>query len=43
MGGLSCGYLGAHLEPHLPDKALRLLLASLAIGVGALHALQALL
>ncbi|WP_333754151.1 sulfite exporter TauE/SafE family protein [Streptomyces sp. IBSBF 3352] len=43
--GLSCGaggLLGAHLQPHLPETTLRLLLGTLATGVGALYAVQVL-
>ncbi|GGX95422.1 sulfite exporter TauE/SafE family protein [Streptomyces fructofermentans] len=39
-GGLLGGYLGARLQPHLPETALRLLLGTLATGVGALYAAQ---
>ncbi|MGW1271734.1 TSUP family transporter [Streptomyces sp. NPDC002491] len=42
LGGLGGGYLGARLQPRLPETALRLLLAALATGIGALYALQAL-
>ncbi|MFJ7592998.1 TSUP family transporter [Streptomyces sp. NPDC097617] len=42
LGGLIGGYLGARLQPHLPETALRLLLAALATTLGALYALQAL-
>ncbi|MFE6776532.1 sulfite exporter TauE/SafE family protein [Streptomyces sp. NPDC057702] len=41
-GGLLGGYLGARLQPRLPETALRLLLAALATGVGALYAGQTL-
>ncbi|MET9730338.1 sulfite exporter TauE/SafE family protein [Streptomyces sp. NPDC006458] len=41
-GGLVGGYLGARLQPHLPETALRLLLGTLATGVGALYAVQTL-
>lgn len=41
-GGLIGGYLGARLQPHLPDRALRLLLGTLATAVGALYAAQVL-
>lgn len=41
-GGLLGGYLGAHLQPRLPETALRLLLGTLATGVGALYAVQTL-
>ncbi|MFC8447750.1 TSUP family transporter [Kitasatospora sp. NPDC057223] len=42
LGGLAGGYLGARLQPRLPETALRMLLGGLAVGVGALYALQAL-
>ncbi|MEY7978001.1 TSUP family transporter [Streptomyces pilosus] len=41
-GGLLGGYLGARLQPRLPETALRLLLGTLATGVGALYAVQTL-
>ena len=41
-GGLIGGYLGARLQPHLPERALRILLGSLATAVGALYAAQTL-
>ncbi|MEU1125100.1 TSUP family transporter [Streptomyces sp. NPDC005899] len=41
-GGLLGGYLGARLQPRLPETALRLLLGTLAAAVGALYAVQAL-
>ncbi|HEY9372118.1 TSUP family transporter, partial [Streptomyces sp.] len=39
-GGLVGGYVGARLQPHLPEIALRLLLGTLATGVGTLYAVQ---
>ncbi|MET9639314.1 TSUP family transporter [Streptomyces virginiae] len=39
-GGLLGGHLGARLQPRLPETALRLLLAALAAGIGALYAVQ---
>ncbi|MFE6973033.1 TSUP family transporter [Streptomyces sp. NPDC057682] len=39
-GGLLGGYLGARLQPHLPEAALALLLATLATTIGALYAVQ---
>ncbi|MGW3865357.1 hypothetical protein ACWEDZ_28290 [Streptomyces sp. NPDC005047] len=37
------GYLGARLQPHLPETALRLLLGgALSTGLGALYAVLAL-
>lgn len=42
LGGLIGGYLGAHLQPRLPDTALRLLLGTLATVLGALYAAQSL-
>ncbi|MEV4033881.1 sulfite exporter TauE/SafE family protein [Streptomyces umbrinus] len=41
-GGLIGGYLGARLQPHLPERALRLLLGTLATALGALYAAQTL-
>ncbi|MFE1230638.1 sulfite exporter TauE/SafE family protein [Streptomyces sp. NPDC059442] len=42
VGGLVGGYLGARLQPRLPDRALRLLLGTLATALGALYAVQGL-
>ncbi|MEU8139646.1 sulfite exporter TauE/SafE family protein [Streptodolium elevatio] len=42
VGGLAGGYLGAVLQPRLPETALRYLLGSVAAGVGALYAFQGL-
>ncbi|MEU1212481.1 sulfite exporter TauE/SafE family protein [Streptomyces sp. NPDC005791] len=42
LGGLVGGYLGARLQPRLPETALRLLLGTLATGVGVLYTLQSL-
>ncbi|MEU6682794.1 TSUP family transporter [Streptomyces sp. NPDC046832] len=42
VGGLLGGYLGARLQPHLPERALRLLLGALATAIGALYAVQTL-
>ncbi|MYT79316.1 hypothetical protein YW3DRAFT_07152 [Streptomyces sp. MnatMP-M77] len=41
-GGLFGGFLGAHLQPRLPETALRLLLATLATSIGSLYAVQTL-
>ncbi|SMQ21741.1 hypothetical protein SAMN06272771_7668 [Streptomyces sp. Ag82_O1-12] len=41
-GGLIGGYLGARLQPHLPERALRVLLGTLAAAVGAVYAGQTL-
>jgi uncharacterized protein len=41
FGGLCGGYLGARLQSRLPERALRLLLGNLAIGIGALYIAQA--
>jgi hypothetical protein len=40
-GGLIGGYLGARLQPRLPETALRLLLGSLAVAVGLTYITQA--
>ncbi|MEO3786408.1 sulfite exporter TauE/SafE family protein [Actinocorallia sp. B10E7] len=37
LGGLLGGYLGARLQPRLPEKALRLLLGGLAVAVALLY------
>ncbi|RST04977.1 sulfite exporter TauE/SafE family protein [Streptomyces sp. WAC05374] len=42
LGGLVGGYLGARLQPHLPETALRFLLGTLAAALGALYAAQTL-
>ncbi|MFE9023936.1 TSUP family transporter [Streptomyces sp. NPDC007808] len=42
LGGLIGGYLGAHLQPRLPETPLRLLLGALATALGALYAVQSL-
>ncbi|WP_203185873.1 sulfite exporter TauE/SafE family protein [Streptomyces pratensis] len=41
LGGLCGGYLGAWLQPRLPETGLRLLLGVLALGIGLLYAVQA--
>jgi uncharacterized membrane protein YfcA len=41
LGGLCGGYLGASLQPHLPETALRVLLGLLAFGLAVLYATQA--
>ncbi|MFE2289652.1 TSUP family transporter [Streptomyces sp. NPDC059452] len=40
LGGLCGGYLGAYLQPRLPETALRLLLGVLALGIGGIYAVQ---
>jgi uncharacterized membrane protein YfcA len=40
LGGLVGGYLGAHMQPRLPETALRLLLGGLAVVLGGLYAVQ---
>jgi hypothetical protein len=42
LGGLIGGYLGAWLQPRVPDKALRLLLAAVAISLSGLYIAQSL-
>jgi uncharacterized membrane protein YfcA len=39
-GGLIGGYLGARLQPRLPERTLRLLLGSLATGLAGLYLVQ---
>lgn len=42
LGGLVGGYLGARLQPHVPERALRLLLGCLAVGIGVFYLIQGL-
>lgn len=42
LGGLIGGYLGAHLQPRLPEPVLRLLLGILATAFGGIYAVQGL-
>lgn len=41
LGGLVGGYVGARLQPHLPEALLRALLGTVAVGLAALYVLQA--
>ncbi|MEO9326110.1 sulfite exporter TauE/SafE family protein [Nocardioides sp. C4-1] len=41
LGGLVGGYLGATLQPHLPERALRVLLGVLALSLAGLYVVQA--
>jgi uncharacterized membrane protein YfcA len=41
IGGLIGGYLGALLQPSLPETALRLLIGFLAVAVGVVYLTQA--
>ena len=41
LGGLCGGYLGATLQPRLPERSLRTLLGLLAIGLALVYLLQA--
>lgn len=40
LGGLVGGYVGARLQPRLPEAALRLLLGVLALGLAAMYLAQ---
>ncbi|GAB2826519.1 sulfite exporter TauE/SafE family protein [Streptomyces chlorus] len=42
LGGLVGGYLGARLQPRLPEAMLRLTLGTLAVALGTLYAAQTL-
>lgn len=42
IGGLAGGYVGAHLQPRLPERSLRLVLGFLAICLAGVYAAQAL-
>jgi uncharacterized membrane protein YfcA len=41
VGGLAGGYVGAHLQPRLPERGLRLVLGGLAVALAILYAGQA--
>jgi len=41
-GGLFGGYLGAHLQPRLPEPVLRVLLGTLAMALGVAYLIQGL-
>jgi uncharacterized membrane protein YfcA len=41
LGGLCGGYLGAALQPRMPERLLRMILGLLALGLAALYAVQA--
>jgi uncharacterized membrane protein YfcA len=41
LGGLVGGYLGARLQPHLPERQLRLLLGVLAVALAVLYLAEA--
>jgi uncharacterized protein len=40
-GGLIGGYLGAHLQPRIPEQALRILLGGLATALACLYLIEA--
>lgn len=40
-GGLAGGYLGARLQPHIPERALRAGLGALAIATTTVYIVQA--
>ena len=42
LGGLCGGYLGARLQPRLPERGLRLLLGALAVGIAVFYLTQGL-
>lgn len=41
LGGLVGGYVGARLQPHLPETGLRVMLGLLAIGLATAYVIQA--
>lgn len=41
LGGLVGGYLGASLQPHVPEAGLRILLGVLAVGLGVTYVVVA--
>ncbi len=42
LGGLLGGYLGARLQPHLPERGLRLMLGTLAVALAVVYLAEAL-
>jgi uncharacterized membrane protein YfcA len=40
LGGLAGGYVGAHLQPRLPERGLRVVLGCLAVAVALMYAAQ---
>ncbi|WP_433833217.1 sulfite exporter TauE/SafE family protein [Actinoplanes sp. CA-015351] len=42
LGGLAGGYLGARLQPYLPERALRLLLGAIATALAVVYLIQGL-
>ncbi|HEV2635997.1 MAG TPA: sulfite exporter TauE/SafE family protein [Actinocrinis sp.] len=42
VGGLLGGYVGARLQPRLPERGLRLLLGAVAVGLAVLYLVQSL-
>lgn len=42
LGGLAGGWLGASLQPHVPERALRLVLGGLALALAGLYVVQVL-
>jgi uncharacterized membrane protein YfcA len=42
IGGLIGGYVGARLQPHLPERALRILLGLLACGLAFAYIVEGL-
>ena len=40
LGGLLGGYLGARLQPHVPEAGLRILLGALAVGLAVAYTVQ---
>jgi uncharacterized membrane protein YfcA len=41
LGGLIGGYVGARLQPRVPERGLRILLGALAVGLAVLYTAQA--
>jgi uncharacterized membrane protein YfcA len=42
LGGLVGGYVGARLQPRVPERGLRILLGTIAVGVGFAYLVQVL-
>ena len=41
LGGLAGGWVGASMQPHVPERALRTLLGVLALALALLYLVQA--
>jgi uncharacterized protein len=40
LGGICGGYIGARVQPHVPERVLRLMLGAVAIAIAAMYLIQ---